>query len=304
MNKRMGIVDLWKFIACILVMSHHVAVILFHNDMFTEGWIYVEFFFILTGYFTMKHFELHKENNLEEKVKQTITYIVKKFSAFLPYTISIIIMQYLIQYDVLFENKKSISSVAFFFDIFFDFLLIGDGNGSVKFAIWFLCAMLMAFPFFCMMCQMKSQSLLYMIAFFVSIVWCHYTDVGHFTQFPLSIVRAFIFLLLSALVYGLVSFIKDLRFRNCWKFILTVLEETCMLPAVYITFEGKGYHKFVVLCFVVALTLMLSGQTYSANLQGGIFTWLGEISMVIYITHWTLVLQSKPTYRLLVMKEK
>ena len=59
-NSRMAIVDLWKFIAAVMIMIHH----LYYLSPAFEGkdypgyfaWIYVEFFFILTGFFTYRHF--------------------------------------------------------------------------------------------------------------------------------------------------------------------------------------------------------------------------------------------------------
>ena len=58
-KKRASVVDLWRFIALIMIMIHHLYIF---GDPFTGeycgrfGWIFVEFFFIVAGYFTYKHF--------------------------------------------------------------------------------------------------------------------------------------------------------------------------------------------------------------------------------------------------------
>ena len=55
--QRNGMIDIWRFIFALLIMGHHM----YHLDigesyLFQSAWIYVEFFFMLSGYFTAKHF--------------------------------------------------------------------------------------------------------------------------------------------------------------------------------------------------------------------------------------------------------
>ena len=55
---RNGKIELLRFLAAIFIMNGHLSQIGFENDRpFLGGWFYVEFFFMLTGYFTMMHFE-------------------------------------------------------------------------------------------------------------------------------------------------------------------------------------------------------------------------------------------------------
>lgn len=54
---RNGMVDIWRFVFCLLIMAHHMYHIGIERIYpFQSAWIYVEFFFILSGYFTGKHF--------------------------------------------------------------------------------------------------------------------------------------------------------------------------------------------------------------------------------------------------------
>ncbi len=43
----------------------------------------------------------------------------------------------------------------------------------------------------------------------------------------------------------------------------------------------------VVLYFAIAIMLMVSKQTYTGRISSNVITYLGEISAVIYIVHWT-----------------
>lgn len=97
-NKRTAIVDLWKFIAAVMIMIHH----LYYLSPAYEGkdypgyfsWIYVEFFFILTGYFTYRHFT--RQDKQDSIVKSSLSYTWRKFKTFLPYTTTAITLQYLL----------------------------------------------------------------------------------------------------------------------------------------------------------------------------------------------------------------
>ena len=101
-NNRMAIVDLWKFIAAVMIMIHH----LYYLSPAFEGkdypgyfaWIYVEFFFILTGYFTYRHFA--GRDRQENLVRSSLSYTYRKFKPFLPYTTIAITLQYLLSAPV------------------------------------------------------------------------------------------------------------------------------------------------------------------------------------------------------------
>lgn len=48
-------IELCRFIGAIIILCHHTY--LFENrTYFVTGWLFVEFYFMLTGYFTAMHF--------------------------------------------------------------------------------------------------------------------------------------------------------------------------------------------------------------------------------------------------------
>ena len=95
---RMAIVDLWKFIAAVMIMVHHLYEVapVFENRDYPGyfSWIYVEFFFILTGYFTYRRFA--RKDRREDVFRSTLSYTWQKFKPFLPYTTIAITLQYLL----------------------------------------------------------------------------------------------------------------------------------------------------------------------------------------------------------------
>lgn len=284
-EKRNDIVDLWRFIACLAIVSYHLFLIV-GAAPFRGSWIYVEFFFIISGYFTMLHFDSLNTDKLDDMARLSIMYTLKKFAAFWPYTILAVIFQCVIEFHTEFDFNLSKEALFKFSDIPFDLFFLGDSHVP---ALWYLSAMFMVFPIFCMICQFKSKHLLYIISFFAVVFWCRYTDAAEVGDFPMYLVRAFIFLTTGILVYGVSLNLKNYSFRVFWKSIFTVIEQICMIFTLYVTYYDKeGLESHVILCFVVALVLMLSRQTYTSRFRGSAFTWLGKLSMVIYIFHWNV----------------
>lgn len=72
-------VELCRFLACYVIFSYHAG------GRFTTGWIFVEFFFMLSGYFAIKHL-VRIEGKIENKATYPIQYTIDKFKRLLPYT--------------------------------------------------------------------------------------------------------------------------------------------------------------------------------------------------------------------------
>lgn len=52
------------------------------DSCFSNSWVYVEFFFIISGYFTYAHFIRCKEEKINV---HPVAYTIKKFSFYMPY---------------------------------------------------------------------------------------------------------------------------------------------------------------------------------------------------------------------------
>lgn len=74
MNSRSGNVDLARSISALLVVAHHFSILGFSNYSFYGAWIYVEFFLIITGYYTTKHFD---RKNYSNPMKESVIYTLK-----------------------------------------------------------------------------------------------------------------------------------------------------------------------------------------------------------------------------------
>lgn len=290
MNKanRQSIVDLWRFIGCLLIMSFHLYFtgISIEPYPFYTAWIYVEFFLILSGYYTASHFDIKETVSPDNMAKEAIRYTVKKYIRFLPYVIIATSVYYFIDYFLIGF------SITTFINFLFDTTLL---TGSFYEAylpvrpLWFLSVMFIVFPIFCFFCQIKSKHILYMIAFYIPLIYYGYTPRPSLAYFPYHIPRALAALFLGVLVYAICSYIRKIHFSFVKKVLLTCVEIVALWSVVYFTYIGKlEYYRFFILCFAVGLIIMLSGQSYTMNINSIIFRWLGRMSMPMYILHTTI----------------
>ncbi len=72
------------------------------------------------------------------------------------------------------------------------------------------------------------------------------------------------------------------------KLILTVVEVGTFLVSIYITVFNKDCMNLLLLLFVVNACIMLSGCSYSSELCGCFFGFLGEISLPMFLFHWVI----------------
>lgn len=159
-NKRISALGLIKFLAAIAIILHHAFINSGHG---THFWLFVDLFFFITGYFTFKHFRKKKNRGmiLEDKADRAIKYTIKKFSAFIPY-VMIAVVLYSISYIVE-EGNLNFSSILI---IPFNLTFLNSQINLHMSALWFLSAMLIVFPLFCLMCQTKKQKSLIYCAFY------------------------------------------------------------------------------------------------------------------------------------------
>ena len=293
-NSRMAIVDLWKFIAAVMIMIHHLYYL---SPAFEEkdypgyfSWIYVEFFFILTGYFTYRHFE--RQGRQENIVRSSLSYTWRKFKPFLPYTTIAVTLQYLLSapYTELLRHsyRKFLYSFA---DYPSEVLLLGEAHSSQQrlVPIWFLSAMLIVFPLVGLLAQLKNKHLILLIAGAYPLFYYGRTQLGN-RVWPDDLLRAAAGLLLGVFLCVLCDMIREKRLipqsKNTTR-LLTVIEIMCMLLAfLFIIRADKSLWRVIILLFAVGLSVMLSGRSMTAGWQSPVVAYLGKLSMPMFIWQW------------------
>ena len=84
-HRRISLLGFIKFVAAVLIAWFHTSIFFASKSepRFTTGCILVELFFIITGYFTAKHFQNNKMGiqtlSINEKALLAIRYSIKKY---------------------------------------------------------------------------------------------------------------------------------------------------------------------------------------------------------------------------------
>lgn len=288
-STRFASVDLWKFMASIFIMIQHTYQIggMGREYHFYSAYIYVEFFYMITGYLTMKHFD--ETDGKGNRCEHAILYTVKKFAPFLIYVIPATLLQYGLEcYNIirLSEHISVVELLEFCQDLPLDLLLICIFKGMPKVKpLWFLSAMLVVFPVFCSLIQMKNKHLLMILAPLPLCIFYGSDSLMNETLVLEPLIKACACLLGGAFIYLLLhQFGTEWKSRN--KMLLTVVEVLSLLFTVLCTCENWLFTQSILLCFFVTLILSFSGKTYTANIRGKWIHKLGEISFSIYVWQW------------------
>ena len=295
-NGRTAIVDLWKFIAAVMIMIHH----LYYLSPAFEGrdypgyfsWIYVEFFFILTGYFTYRHFaERSRAANI---VQASLSYTWQKFKPFLPYTTIAITLQYLLSapYSALLHGsyRRFLYSFA---DFPLEVMLLGEAHSSDQrlVPIWFLSAMLIVFPLIGLLAQLKNKYLILLISGIFPLFYYGRVKLAN-RIWPDDLLRALAGLLLGVFLCVLCDMIREKQLIPQTKSaarLLTATEIVCLLLSfLFIIRADKSLWRVIILLFAVGLSIMLSGRSMTARLQSPALAYLGKLSMPMFIWQWAV----------------
>ena len=71
--------------------------------------------------------------------------------------------------------------------------------------------------------------------------------------------------------------------------IVSIIEIVCMLFPLFVTLINiYSLSKWIVLSFALGIGIMLSGYSFSSRLNSNFFSFLGKLSMPMFIWHWLI----------------
>lgn len=289
---RENFVDLWRFVAILMIMGHHQYHVGARGYPFAMGWVFVEFFFALTGYLTTAHFAHSQPMCLAEQSKKAVCYTIKKFKHFLPFVWLAIILEYAFHFAADFQSMLSNlpETVSWLAKLPLEMLLISSSYTKPELVpLWYLSAMFIVFPLFCLLLQLCNKYLLTIISLLIPIIFYGAAGVADNWTFPLNLCRAFSAMLLGTLVYVLNDLFLNNFYSKVCKPLLTAVQFVCfILPLLACYFDIHSMLRVILLCFVAGLSITFSGQSATASMKSKIVQYLGQVSMSIYLFHWVI----------------
>ena len=282
MKKKNNMVELCRFLACYVIFSYHAG------GRFTTGWIFVEFFFMLSGYFAIKHL-VRMEGKIENKVTYPIQYTIDKFKRLLPYTTVGFVADCIISaWKYQFTGMELVKWILYLpVNLFY---LAGTG----------ICAMFVAMPVMMYLYLYLGKKIgPWLISFLPMLLYGYliicdgtvngwHADHGAFLAVDL---RALAGMLAGGLIYVLSERIRRYRYKPVGTALLTLAELSLLAFVLcFACTSGFSQDGLLIGCFILLLSLMLSGKSLTARIQLQPLIWLGTLSLPIYCIHEAVII--------------
>lgn len=289
-------VELERFIASCMILLLHLYV--------SKGtWIFVEFFYLLTGCFTVSHLE-RKKDTIQDSVWYPLQYTWKKFEKLFPYTGLSLIWLWGIRLWA-FEMKGN-EIIKWFLCLPTELMML-SGSGMVPKGLqiteefytprlfndhlWYICCLLFVLPLvvYLLMYLKKAKAviitilpmLLYGILVMKSGTITGWHD-SNFAFFFCSM-RALAGLLLGAFAYYVSKWWSKKRYTCFGKICLTLIEVGGFIAVLVIShLTSLSYDALFIGIFFISVSLSNSGVTYTSKLNIKSIDFLGAISLPIY----------------------
>lgn len=301
MKNKNNMIEMSRFLACYVIFSYHA------KGIFCSGWIFVEYFFMLSGYFAVSHL-VRMKGKIGDTAKYPLQYVCNKFRRLFPYTTAGFILGGIAvawKYDL--HGMEIIKWLLYLpVNILF---LPGTGGmpAGIKIsdqlsttyimggALWYICAMFVALPIMLYLLIYAGKKLgPWLISFLPMLLYgyliiCDGTIDGwhaqHMAFFALDM-RALAGLLLGGLIYVISAKIKKCNYTKTGTAVLTIIElGSFLLVVVFACTVELPYDILEILCFMISLSLTLSGKTFTSKINLKFIVFLGKISLPVYCVH-------------------
>lgn len=300
MKQRNGYIALWKYIFAIVIVFFHCRA-LFPNwgiPVFYLGYLGVEFYFIVAGYYLAKK-TLEIKKNPDKIGEETFNFILDKLKRFMPYiVIAFVICMPIRAYYLDWSISEILNSV-------WNLLLIrnlGIGKVYVMNHLWYIVTMLISMGILYPILRKFKENYIYIFSPIISILglaymfklgtlgltydtWNGYVNIG--------LIRAFVELNIGLYIYIIVDKINKINYTRITKYIITIISQILLLGVLYgtsFTTNPKTYEFVMFLMIIVATTLMLTKHIQGNKFLNNKFIfYLEKQSTLIYINHLTMI---------------
>lgn len=115
MKNKCEYIELCRFVGAIIILCHH-SYTLMDRTIFLGGWAFVEFYFILTGYYTTSHFVKKMEKHKVE-YDEMFFYVKSKIKKLYPYAVGGVLFSFLNVITKCSENDRGVASFSLIYNL-------------------------------------------------------------------------------------------------------------------------------------------------------------------------------------------
>ena len=295
-NSRNGNISLWKFVFSIIIVIYHTS--LFYSadkpPIFSIGYIGVEFFFLVSGYYLAKKALSNKKVTKEIGI-ETFKYTFAKFKSFFPY----LFITYIISMIILRITKEL--NIFFYTESIWNLMLLnGFGVGKVNLfgQIWYLTVYLISSMVLYPLIRKYRENYIYIFGTLISILGFVYLykrgslDLSHVHwdgYMSLGLIRALIEMNFGTVIYVLSENTKKYKLTKFAKNLLGFVGNTIFITIVVSLFyidRIRMYQYTIFLMMIIGVyILMIESETERKIFNNKFVYYLEKLSIIIFIFH-------------------
>ena len=292
---RASMLGLVKFIAAVAIVYFHT--LLGKPEHFSTLYLLVELFFFITGYYTFKHFQDRgteiSNDDIDTKAKKALKYTGRKIRSLAPYILIAIVMHYVILLIPMIGNGWHA-----IFDIIkglpFDLLLLNTQAGIANWPMWFVSAMVIVMPLFCLLCQSKNKHVLFVFSSLVCLIYYfkfYRWPYGQGVFYVAPLIRAFMGMMMGVNIYVVAEKLSKAKMTKPQRVLLQICEIGVLAFSFVLMYARDNsvnvstFRSLTILSFFVYLCIFMSGQTIASKISSPTMDFLEKISMVIFMIH-------------------
>lgn len=292
---RIDIVDFWRFFAAIMVIFCHIYVI---GGIKVQSHFFVEFFFMLSGYFIFRHFQKKEFYRLsvKTKLKNAVSYSWKRYLKVLPYTIPIVVICSTCFAYLLYERTHLFpETLKYLINMLIEPFMFPAHTGILGrwfiVPIWYLSVMMFFTPFISFVAQSKKKEWFLFLA--IPIGWIYLSTAAEIhdnfsVSSAMSMIRGIVPMLMGGAIYYLTENLRPQKAGRKKRVLLTVLEVSLYAAMAVAAFTELDTSLIVLLAFF-AIFLTVSGFSYTSKIKCKYLSILGGISLPLFMWHFGLI---------------
>lgn len=281
MHKRNHSLDLLKLFFMLIIVIHHLGS---WSDYLMNGYICVEFFFMVSGYLVMK--------KISNNIFSIVDIMKKRLLRLYPH--------YLLSFIVMFMSvniyRNGRIDIQQFFSSIPEILLIqniGVFNGGLNYPCWYLSVMLFSTLIILLLYKLVSKNIFRIIAstcvvLVYSFLFINYQGFEVFSTiygFYLPFWRGLSGMFVGCLIYEVTENL-DLTFYVKNKMTFNFFEFVVLIGIIALLFTDKNVDVLMVIFFVLLMLLALSPCSFIEHISNNyFFTWLSHYEYAIFLNH-------------------
>lgn len=304
MNRRNALLELWRFLFCIAVLGFHFFSKTTLN-IFHAGYLGVEFFFIVSGYFIASHYEKHKpEASFTQKAQLIFSYIVSRLKRLYPlYFLALILMLFV---KTIFNNYSVSEVFSLLKDCFAEFFLLQWsplGKEVLISAGWFVPSVFFGGLLFLLLLiftgRLGGLVISPLISFFIYRYYFHLIGKIDVIYAHHSVIRGIAGIGLGVFLYficrPLSSRIKEKKAASLVPTLFFAMANLIFVFTFIYTNLGRRSKLDFLIIFLYAIALLLfmcTSQNISDNMPAKlktVFLTLGKATYPIYVLQMPLI---------------